>query len=137
MYAGGEIGPPLTAQAPANKAFQVGGAEMHGFTAIFGLFIVPPRKPRAAELAFEDDAAVAAAYAEVRARAGPLPPLPSPSLREQLPTSFAQLRSLSVKGLKAAMASLGLAATPGSEKEDLVQEIAKAQGLAGEDEDDA
>ena len=43
-YAGGEIGPPLTSGAPASKAFQVGGAEMHGFTAIFGVFIVPPRK---------------------------------------------------------------------------------------------
>ena len=40
MYAGGEIGPPLLADAPAHKAFQVGDAGMHGFTAIFGLFIV-------------------------------------------------------------------------------------------------
>ncbi|EOD29131.1 hypothetical protein EMIHUDRAFT_234067 [Emiliania huxleyi CCMP1516] len=33
MYAGGEIGPPLLADAPPSRAFQVGGAGMHGFTA--------------------------------------------------------------------------------------------------------
>lgn len=33
---------------------QVGNAGMHGFTAIFGLFIVPQRGPRTAELAFVD-----------------------------------------------------------------------------------
>ena len=33
-YAGGEIGPPILADAPLAKAFQVGGAGMHGFTAV-------------------------------------------------------------------------------------------------------
>lgn len=134
MYAGGEIGPPLTAGAPPSKAFQVGGAEMHGFTAIFGLFIVPPRKPRDAELAFADDADIAAAYAEARANAGPLPPPRPPTLRESLPSSLAELRAMPIKALKQALARLGLAPTPGSEKEDLVQDIAKASGIGADDD---
>ena len=36
MYAGGEIGPQLLAEAPPSKAFQVGRAQMHGFTVVFG-----------------------------------------------------------------------------------------------------
>lgn len=125
MYAGGEIGPPLLADAPPSRAFQVGGASMHGFTAIFGLFIVPPRPPRASQLAFADDDAVAAAYAEARSRTEPIPPdAASSSAGLGLPKSLRELRSLPVKALKAAMAKLGLVAVPGSEKEDLVLEIA-------------
>ena len=94
----------------------------------FGLFIVPPRQPRATELAFADDAEVAAAYAEVRRRTKPVPPEAaggaSASARAVLPRSLAELRALPIKALKQAMASLGIAATPGSEKEELVQEIA-------------
>ena len=96
---------------------------MHGFTAIFGLFIVPPRQPRASELAFADDAAVAAAYAQLRSRLPPVPP-PEATAAHGLPSSLDELRALPVKALKKAMVRLGLAATPGSEKEDLVQEIA-------------
>lgn len=132
MYAGGEIGPQLLAEAPPSKAFQVGRAQMHGFTVVFGMFIVPQREvARTSGLAFADDAAVAAAFAEARAR---LPPPPPPAEGSgsaggggvALPaTSVAELRALSIKVLKATMARLGLGApTPGSEKEDLVQAIA-------------
>ena len=134
MYAGGEIGPPLTAEAPASKAFQVGGCEMHGFTAIFGIFIVPPQKPRKSLLMFADNAAIAAAYAELRRNAPPLPPPPAPStaaaVAAMLPGSLAELRALPVKALKEAMGRLGLAAVAGSEKEDLVQEVAQKLGVA-------
>lgn len=87
MYAGGEIGPPLLAEAPPERAFQVGGAGMHGFTAIFGMFVVPERQPRTTQLAFpegdEGAMAIAQAYAELRASAPPCrlpcrPPLPPP-----------------------------------------------------------
>ena len=135
MYAGGEIGPPLLADAPPSKAFQVGGATMHGFTAIFGLFIVPPRQPRASALAFADDAEVAAAFAELRKHAEPVPPLGSAGSSSTgsgdsvLPSSLAELRALPVKALKLAMSRLGLTPTPGSEKEDLVREIAEKAGI--------
>ena len=139
MYAGGEIGPPLTAEAPASKAFQVGGCEMHGFTAIFGIFIVPPQKPRKSLLMFADNAAIAAAYAELRRNAPPLPPPPAPpgdatgaaarAAYHMLPGSLAELRALPVKALKEAMGRLGLAAVAGSEKEDLVQEVAQKLGM--------
>ena len=127
--AGGEIGPPLRADASLSRAFQVGGASMHGFTAVFGLFILPERKPRASVLGFADASEVAAAYAEVRRHAKPVPPPPSvetssaASLRELLPASLPELRALPVKVLKQAMQRLGLSAVPGSEKEDLVQEL--------------
>ena len=42
---------------------QVGNASLQGFTAVYGLFIVPHRTAAPLELAFSDDAAVAAAYA--------------------------------------------------------------------------
>jgi len=126
MYAGGEIGPPLLAGAPPAKAFQAGGAALHGFTAIFGLFIVPPRQPRASALAFADayDAAVSAAFAELRSRAEPVPPQSDAAGASGVPSRLSELRALSVRKLKEAMGSLGLAPTPGSEKEDLVREIA-------------
>ena len=151
MYAGGEIGPPLLAEAPASKAFQVGGATMHGFTAIFGFFIVPKRKARTEELAFADDEAVAEAFKELRRRAEPVPP-PSSSgtaasgaaaLREFLPGSVAELRALPVKALKAAMAKMGIGVVPGSEKEDLVMAIAPhlaegaSQPTSAQSDDDA
>ena len=44
---------------------------MHGFTAIFGMFVVPERQPRTTQLAFpegdEGAMAIAQAYAELRA----------------------------------------------------------------------
>ena len=123
MYAGREIGPPLLADAPPSRAFQVGGATMHGFTAIFGLFIVPERQARAGALAFADADAVAEAYAEIRAKTPALPPR-APSASDYLPSSLAELRALPIKALKQAMVRLGLAVTPGSEKEDIVQAIA-------------
>ena len=45
-----------------------------------------------------------------------------------LPGSLAELRALPVKALKEAMGRLGLAAVAGSEKEDLVQEVAQKLG---------
>ena len=48
----------------------------------------------------------------------------SPVADISLPSSLQELRALPVKVLKQAMARLGLSLTPGSEKEDLVQEIA-------------
>jgi len=45
---------------------QVGNASLQGFTAVYGLFIVPHRTAAPLELAFSDDAAVAAAYARTR-----------------------------------------------------------------------
>jgi len=128
MYAGGEIGPPLLADAPPSRAFQVGGAGMHGFTAVFGMFIVPGRQPRAAPLAFADGDAIAAAYAELRAQMPPPPPAPPASSADaaagHLPTSIAELRSLPVRALRQAMDRLGIAFTPGMEKEEIIQEIA-------------
>jgi len=126
MYAGGEIGPPLLADAPPSKAFQVGGAEMHGFTAIFGMFIVPERQPRASQLAFADANAVAAAYASLRLRASLVPPprQPQPSRGAFLPSSVSELRGMPVRALKQLMARLSLVLIPGSEKEDLVKAIA-------------
>jgi len=126
MYAGGEIGPPLLADAPPSRAFQVGNAQMHGFTAIFGLFIVPARQPRTCPLAFADADAIAAAYSELRERVETLPPPePPPStMRDYLPSSIAELRALPLKALKQAMGRLGLTFVPGSEKEDIVQAIA-------------
>ena len=47
-----------------------------------------------------------------------------------LPGSLAELRALPVKALKEAMGRLGLAAVAGSEKEDLVQEVAQKLGVA-------
>ena len=41
----------------------MGNASLQGFTAVYGLFIVPHRTAAPLELAFSDDAAVAAAYA--------------------------------------------------------------------------
>ena len=108
---------------------------MHGFTAIFGLFIVPPRQPRASALAFADDDEVAAAFAELRKHAEPVPPLGSAGSSSTgsgdsvLPSSLAELRALPVKALKLAMSRLGLTPTPGSEKEDLVREIAEKAGI--------
>jgi small ligand-binding sensory domain FIST len=133
-YAGGEIGPPLLADAPPSKLFQVGGATVHGFTAVFGMFIVPQRQPRATELAFADADAVAAAYEELRSRADPVPPLESspPSIRELLPSSLAELRALPVRALKQAMERLGLMLTPGLEKEDIVQAIAPHVGAVAD-----
>ena len=43
---------------------------------------------------------------------------------------LAELRALPVKALKEAMGRLGLAAVAGSEKEDLVQEVAQKLGVA-------
>ena len=139
MYAGGEIGPPLLADAPISKAFQFGGAGMHGFTAIFGLFIVPKRKARESLLAFAGDEEIAQAFSELRRlanEAGTVPPPPPPpsaaSSSSSLPSSLSELRALPIKALKAAMSRLGLTATPGSEKEDLVMEIAAAKGMSEE-----
>ena len=126
MYAGGEIGPQLLAEAPPSKAFQVGRAQMHGFTVVFGMFIVPQREvARTSGLAYADDDAVAAAFAEARARLPPPPPAEgSAGGGVALPaSSVAELRGLSIKVLKATMARLGLGVTPGSEKEDLVQAL--------------
>ena len=91
------------------------------------------RQPRKTQLAFADGAAIAAAYAELR-RLAPPPPPPAAAgmgaaMYDALPASLAELRALPVRALKAGMQRLGLAATPGSEKEDLVQEIARAQGI--------
>ena len=63
---------------------------MQGFTAVFGLFMVPQRTERAAPLAYADAAAVAAAYAAARAARTPPPP-PAGTLSE------AQLRQLPAK----------------------------------------
>ena len=74
FYAGGEIGPKALAGAPASRATQVGRAAMQGFTAVFGLFMVPQRTERAAPLAHVDAAAVGAAYVAARAARTPPPP---------------------------------------------------------------
>ena len=148
MYAGGEIGPPLLAEAPASKAFQVGGAGMHGFTAVFGMFVIPERQARTSLLAFpelstpEGVAAIAAAYAEIRANAPTAPPeaaagsssSPSAAVAAMLPSSIAELRAMPVKALKAAMAKLGMGVTPGSEKDDLIEALAPhvERGPAGD-----
>ena len=44
----------------------MGNARLQGFTAVYGLFIVPHRMATPLELAFSDGAAVAAAYARTR-----------------------------------------------------------------------
>ena len=90
-------------------------------------------------LAFGSDEDVAAAYDALRARTPPVPPPAattaaaggaaassgaSSSLRALLPSDMASLRALPVKALKQAMSMLGLALTPGCEKEDLVEAIA-------------
>jgi hypothetical protein len=136
MYAGGEIGPPLLAEVPASKAFQVGGAGMHGFTAIFGMFVVPERQVCTAQLAFaggeEGAASIAAAWGEMRASVERIPPQPaaanssSPMVSgtAMLPATVEELRALPVKDLKAAMLVLGLQVVAGSEKEELVQAMA-------------
>ena len=56
-----------------------------------------------------------------------------------LPSDITSLRALPVKALKQAMSMLGLAITPGCEKEDLVEAIAPhlppaEEGQHGEDE---
>ena len=76
FYAGGEIGPKALAGAPASRATQVGRAAMQGFTAVFGLFMVPQRTERAAPLAHADAAAVGAAYVWRRARSAHAPAAP-------------------------------------------------------------
>ena len=98
FYAGGEIGPKALAAAPASRATQVGRAAMQGFTAVFGLFMVPQRTERAAPLAHADAAAVGAAYAAARAARTPPPP-PAGTLSE------AQLRQLPAKEARRAPAS--------------------------------
>ena len=86
------------------------------------------RQPRAAPLAFADGDAIAAAYAELRAQMPPPPPAPPASSADatagHLPTSIAELRSLPVRALRQAMDRLGIAFTPGMEKEEIIQEIA-------------
>ena len=71
---------------------------MQGFTAVFGLFMVPQRTERAAPLAYADAAAVAAAYAAARAARTPPPP-PAGTLSE------AQLRQLPAKEARRAPAA--------------------------------
>ena len=95
FYAGGEIGPKALAGAPASRATQVGRAAMQGFTAVFGLFMVPQRTERAAPLAHVDAAAVGAAYVAARAARTPPPP-PAGTLSE------VQLRQLPAKRRRAA-----------------------------------
>jgi len=59
---------------------QVGNAQMHGFTAVAGLFLVPERTLVVPHLSFENEAGVDAAYAalvetrsKLRAAARPPP----------------------------------------------------------------
>ena len=89
FYAGGEIGPKALAAAPASRATQVGHAAMQGFTAVFGLFMVPQRTRRVAAA----HADVAAAYAALRAARAPPPPAAG-VLDEQ------KLRELSAKEVR-------------------------------------
>ena len=100
---------------------------------------MPPRPPRDATLAFADDAEVAAAYAELRSRTEPVPAPAASSSGEspssRLPRSLAELRALPIKALKQAMVRLGLSPTPGSEKEDLVNDIAAHMDMAREGDD--
>ena len=98
FYAGGEIGPKALAGAPASRATQVGRAAMQGFTAVFGLFMVPQRTERAAPLAHADAAAVGAAYVAARAARTPPPP-PAGTLSE------VQLRQLPAKEARRAPAA--------------------------------
>jgi len=120
FYAGGEIGPKALAAAPASRATQVGRAAMQGFTAVFGLFMVPQRTERGAPLAHADAAAVGAAYAAARAARTPPPP-PAGRL------SAAQLRQLPAKELRKMMASLSLEFVSGMDKDEIIRAIAEAQ----------
>ena len=141
MYAQGEIGPALLADAPAQRELEVRGACTHGFTAIFGLFVVPRRARRGAGalLAYANDAEVASAYAEYRRALEELaPPPPPPSAADAsgdvggsftIPSSLAELRALPIRSLKRAMVNLGIGAPPGTEKEEIVRAVATELGL--------
>ena len=93
---------------------------MQGFTAVFGLFMVPQRTERAAPLAHADAAAVGAAYTAARAARTPPPP-PAGTLSE------AQLRQLPAKELRKMMASLSLEFVSGMDKDEIIRAIAEAQ----------
>lgn len=54
LWAGGEIGPQALAEAAAEEATRTGRATLQGFTAVFGIFRAPVRKPRPALIALAD-----------------------------------------------------------------------------------
>jgi len=136
MYAGGEIGPKAAADAPPSRATQVGDASLQGFTAVYGLFIVPKRTVTPLDLAFSDAGAVASAYAHMR-----LQPAAVASAAAAAKVAAAQaekaagrrsvaelaeaLRSLTAGRLKRLMGRLGIEFVTGLEKSEYVEQIAK------------
>mmetsp|Transcript_24197 Transcript_24197/g.78862 ORF Transcript_24197/g.78862 Transcript_24197/m.78862 type:complete len:588 (+) Transcript_24197:181-1944(+) len=120
FFAGGEVGPKAVADAPPEVVLQRGDAAVQGFTAVVGLFLQPVNESLPSVLHYTPEAVQEAFAAHVEAlRSRPPPPPSQPATAPARPEKK-DPQSMSVKELKAELASAGLDCQGAVEKAEIV-----------------